>query len=166
VKSLGADHVFDAYDPEVGKKIREFTSNKLYYAWDCIGENGSTQQCADALADSSPSGQSIYYGSITKFEKFPREDAVVSYSIGYSAEGEDWEIGWEENTMRIPGNIEHLEWMKKWTVVVEKLAVEGKWKPHRQEVRSGGFEGILQGLEDLKNGKVSGAKLTYRVADP
>lgn len=96
----------------------------------------------------------------------PREDVVYSYSIGYSAEGEDWDMGWTGIVGHVPGNKEHYEWMKKWTVVAAQLLAEDKWKPHRQEVRSGGFEGILQGLEDMKNGKVSGAKLTYRLADP
>jgi hypothetical protein len=56
--------------------------------------------------------------------------------------------------------------MKNWVVVAERLLKEGKWRPHRQEVRKGGFDGILEGMKDMKEGKVSGVKLVYRVAEP
>lgn len=158
--------MFNSYDPEVGKKIRDFTNNKLFYAWDCIGNKGTPQQCADGLASYPPPGQSIFYGSIEEFEKMPREDVVHSYSIGFSSMGEEWESSYDKEPIKFPANREHYEWMKKWCSVAEKLLSDNKWRPHRQEVRSGEFEGILQGLNDLMSGKVSGTKLTYRVGEP
>lgn len=80
--------------------------------------------------------------------------------------GEDWQIDYNSEAKQVPGNPEHLVWMKKWIPVAERLLHEGKWRPHRQDIREGGFEGILQGLEDLKNGKISGVKVVYRVAEP
>jgi hypothetical protein len=66
----------------------------------------------------------------------------------------------------VPGKPEHWEWYKKWVLFAEKLLHEGKFRPHRVEFRKGGFEGIPEGLNDLKDGKVSGAKLVYRVGSP
>lgn len=65
----------------------------------------------------------------------------------------------------IAANPEDFEFGKRFWSTAEKLLREGKWKPHRAELRSGGLDGILGGLEDLKQGKVSGKKLVYRVSE-
>lgn len=163
VKSLGADHVFDAYDPDVGKKIREFTDNKLYYAWDCIG---APEQCAQALASSAPAGQELRYGHIVGWDVKLRDDIISTWSIGYSANGEDWQVGWTEEKRNIEAQPDHQEWMENWIPFAMKLLEEGKWKPHRQDVREGGLGGVVEGLRDMKEGRVSGAKLVYRVGVP
>lgn len=66
----------------------------------------------------------------------------------------------------IPAKPEHHEFAKKWLLSAEQLYAAGKFRTHRLDLRHGGFEGILEGLDDLKNGKASGVKLVYRVADP
>lgn len=43
--------------------------------------------------------------------------------------------------------------------VVETLLSEGRIKPHPKEVRSGGLEGILGGIQDMREGRVRGRKL-------
>lgn len=173
VKSLGADKVFNAYDADVGKQIREYTNNKLYYAWDCIGEHGSPDQCGDALSTSAPPNQTIHYGSIL-YRMVPswvtERGIAFHWSIGYTAWGEDWIVpspDWVSTMgggeLMQPKKPDHLEFMVKWTAFAEKLLMEGKWKPHRQDVREGGLEGVVQGLKDFKEGKISGVKLVYRV---
>ncbi|KAF2277950.1 oxidoreductase [Westerdykella ornata] len=166
VKSLGADHVFDAYDPDVGKKIREFTNNKLYYVWDCVGENGSIEQSGDALATEAPPGQEVRYGNILNPEAKQRDGVICTWSVGYSALGEEWAIGWKGGRETVPGKPEHYEWSSKWVDFVEQLLKDGKFKPHRQDVRGGGLNGVLDGLKEMKEGKVSGHKLVYRIAEP
>jgi hypothetical protein len=150
----------------VGKQIRAFTKNTLYYAWDCLGEHGSTEQCGDALASSAPAGQEIRYGNIVNTDVKLRNNIICTWSVGYSAVGEEWVANWMGDSVRVPGNPGHYEWMLKWVRFVEPLLHAGKFKPHRQDVREGGFEGILEGMRDLKEGKVSGAKLVYRVGGP
>lgn len=51
-----------------------------------------------------------------------------------------------------------------WKMAGELLA-QGKLKVHPPDVRPGGLEGVLEGLDELRQGKVSGKKLVYRVAD-
>ena len=65
-----------------------------------------------------------------------------------------------------PAKPEDYEFMITWMKTAQKLLEEGKWRPHRQEVREGGLEGVLTGMEDLKKEKVSGAKLVYRIGEP
>lgn len=167
MKSLGADAVFDSRDPTVGAQIREYTKNQLYYAWDCIGEHGSAPQCADALASSAPEGQQIRYGTILYGQPPPpRDDLVFTQTIGYTAGGYAWKIVSDGVDMNFPAQPDHLEFIQKWVPVAEKLMLEGKWRMHRAEVRHGSLEDVLVGLDDLQQGKVSGYKLVYKIAEP
>jgi NADPH:quinone reductase-like Zn-dependent oxidoreductase len=165
VKSLGADHVFDARDPDIGSKIRSFTDNKLYYTFDCLAEYGSPAQCANALASSAPPGQELRYGNIQIPDGGPRQDVINTFSNGFTATGEDFEIQIAGNWVKIEGKKDHYEFMRDWLALAGKLFAEGKWKPHRVEVREGGLEGVLEGLKDLEDGRVSGVKLVYRVGE-
>jgi hypothetical protein len=55
-------------------------------------------------------------------------------------------------------------WMRAWFEVLERLVMEKKIRPHpREMLGSHGLEGIVGGLERLKSGRVSGAKLVCRV---
>lgn len=44
-----------------------------------------------------------------------------------------------------------------------KLVASSQLAVHPPEVRKGGLQGVLEGMEDLKQGRVSGVKLVYRV---
>jgi NADPH:quinone reductase-like Zn-dependent oxidoreductase len=160
VKSLGADHVFDYKSPTCGADIRKASNNKIYYAWDTIGEGNSAQICADGMSSDTamPSGQKLQYANILS-AKFPREEVESKRTLMYSIMGEDFAKGGR----KIPAKKEDFEFMKKFVAISQKLIDEGKLKPHNLDVRPGGLEGILQGLEDMKNGKVSGKKLVYKL---
>jgi hypothetical protein len=46
-----------------------------------------------------------------------------------------------------------------------KLLASKQIVPHPSKVGSGGLEGVLDGMRQLKEGEVSGVKLVYRIAD-
>ena len=69
------------------------------------------------------------------------------------------------NPPKIPANEEDAQFMEMFIPIAEKLLAEGKIKVHPPSVRPGGLRGILEGFQDLREGKVSGEKLVYRVAD-
>jgi hypothetical protein len=60
-------------------------------------------------------------------------------------------------------NSEDKEFMKEFVAAAEVLIGEGKIKPHNVEVRPGGLDGILGGLKDMSEGKVSAKKLVYQI---
>ncbi|PCH01844.1 Polyketide synthase, enoylreductase [Penicillium occitanis (nom. inval.)] len=157
VKSLGADKWFDYNEPNVGAQIREYTQNKLKYAWDTVSEEGSAKICAEAL--SSEAGAK--YGSILSV-KSPREDVESVNTLMYTVFGEEFKFGKGSEFPAIP---EDFEYTKKFIELTEKLLAEGKLKAHRAKVGADGLKGVLKGLEDMKAGKVSGEKLVYRVEE-
>ncbi|KAH7015964.1 putative zinc-binding oxidoreductase ToxD [Macrophomina phaseolina] len=161
VKALGADAVFDYNSPTVGADIRKHTSNKLYHVFDCIAEGNASQICADALSDDTATKKAKYSALLTS--ECPRKDVESTFSLAYTAFGEAFTkpLG--------PGNFpamkEHYEFDKKFWKLSEQLLAEGKFKVHRPDIRAGGLEGVLHGLDELRQHKVSGKKLVYKVDD-
>jgi hypothetical protein len=159
VKSLGADLVLDYSSPNVGQKIREYTHNKLFYAYDTIGEGSAPQICADALStEKQPNGEKPQYCVIIKAE-LPRSDVDQHHTFGSTALGE----AFEKAGGTFKANLEDLRHAKIITEQAETLLEQRKFTPHRYEARSGGLDGILGGLDDLRNGRISGKKLVYRL---
>jgi len=64
----------------------------------------------------------------------------------------------------IPAQPEHYEFGKKVWAVLEKLLADGKIKVPPLGKREGGLEGVFGGLQELREGKVSGTKLVYTIA--
>jgi hypothetical protein len=93
--------------------------------------------------------------------ELPRDDVDQHHTFGSTAIGE----AFEKAGGKFDGNKEDFEHSKIVWAKAEKLLEEKRFEPHRYEVRPGGLDGILGGLEDLKNGKVSGIKVVYRISD-
>jgi hypothetical protein len=68
--------------------------------------------------------------------------------------------------MTFPKSTEDKEFMKEFVAAAELLIAQGKVKPHRIEIRPGGIDGILDGLKDMSEGKVSASKVVYQIANP
>lgn len=159
VKEHGADHVFDYNSPTCGSDIRELTKNRLFYAWDCFAESPSPKVCSDALStEKSPSGEQPIYGSLA-MEGSGRDDVTSVTSMAYTIFAEPFERG----PFYIPPSQEDFEFAKEFMTLIDQLLTDGSFKPHRVELRSGGIAAIPEGIEDLKNYKVSGKKLVYPV---
>ena len=165
VKRLGADAIFDYKDADCGRKIRDHTANTLMHAFDTISEAGSAQICADAL--SSTSSGTKRYSSLLGISAFPREDVEKKTTLAYSAIGEEIRFGGGGSIIppKIPGRKEDLVFTEMWIAIAEGLLAEGKIQVHPVGLREGGLRGVLEGWQDMREGKVRGEKLVYRVAD-
>ena len=65
----------------------------------------------------------------------------------------------------LPPRPEIGEWAVSWYRCLEKLIVAGKIKPPPLELIPGRFEGIMNGLERIRKGDVSGKKLVVSLED-
>jgi hypothetical protein len=72
-------------------------------------------------------------------------EGFLKYGVDSSAAKADFEFG------------------KRWMDLREKLVAGGKLKPHPKRVGNGGLEGVLKGMQEMKQGKVSGEKLVCRI---
>lgn len=160
VRSLGADAVYNYNDSDVGTKIREDTKNGLKLAWDCIGVPQSIAICAAAL--SSDDTGCRYATTNTNVDKLPDRPGVkATHVFMYTI----FDRAFDKKDAHFPASREDFEFARRVFDLTEKLLWEGKLKTHPETVRPGGLDGVLQGMKDMKDGKVSGQKLVYRMAD-
>ena len=151
VKSLGAAAAFDYTDPESVGKINKFTNNKLRLAWDTIASTETAKFCTDCLVSGGN------YGAIVRV-KCPRDDVKHTYSLGTTCFGEPV----HKYGFHIDDTTADFEFMKKWIAAVETLLQQRKLKVHPPKVGRG-WESVLDGVDLVRQGKVSGHKLVYAV---
>lgn len=65
----------------------------------------------------------------------------------------------------IPAQPENFILGRRYMDIAEKLWAEGQLKMHPQRVGSKGLFGALEGMQEMREGKVSGEKLVYRIED-
>ncbi|KNG81698.1 protein TOXD [Aspergillus nomiae NRRL 13137] len=151
VRSLGADAVFDYRDPDCGKKIRDYTNDRLAIAWDTISLPASAEVCAAALT----TGPHAKYSCLLQVE-FPRADIKPTVTLAYTAFNEEFRIK-NRVVPVVPGD---FDFTKSFIEICRKLLATGKVKVHSPRVNKG-IEGVLDGLELLRKDKISGEKLVY-----
>jgi len=91
----------------------------------------------------------------------PRADVQSVFFLGYSMSGEAYIFEGEH----MEAQPEDFVFGSKWYGIAESLWAQGKWTPHPQRIEEGGLLGISDGLQQMRESKVSGEKLVYRVDD-
>ncbi|KAF5601169.1 zinc-binding oxidoreductase [Fusarium pseudocircinatum] len=157
-KSLGAHFVVDYKDPDAGRKIREYTNNKLRLAWNTISIPDSARICAEALTSSSSA--SLVYGSLLP-TKNPRTDVTSIATVFHTTFGRAFNFGGQH----MPASKDDYEFGKSFYGLAEQLIGQGRIQPLPGRVGGGGLKGVIDGLAELEAGKVQGEKLVYNVAD-
>ena len=158
LKSLGADAVFDYRSPTCAADIKSYTDNKLRYAWDCTGTG--TEICAAALSDTQPG----FYGVLTQADqgKLQATNPKVEgpfLTLAYDVVGEPYVFLGRD----VPAKPDELEFASKFVSLSENLLANGTVKPIKLAVNKTGtgLDGVLAGLDELRQGSVSAVKLVY-----
>lgn len=158
LKSLGADAVFDYKSSTCAKDIKEYTKDTLKYVVDCISEGTSPDIAVAAMSSSG--------GIYTTLLPIPNEKVQAINSkvenkgtLAYTAFGAAFTMGPGE----FPPMPENAKFGAEFWELSRKLLAEGKVKVHKPTVNKGGsgLKGVLEGLDLLRGGKVSGEKLVY-----
>ncbi|TFY70232.1 hypothetical protein EVG20_g2769 [Dentipellis fragilis] len=154
VKSLGADEVFDYHDPEVGKKIKAATGGKLKHAVDTISEKGSPKIISEALSD-----EGGRVAIILPYEA-PRPGVNVAFTIAYQLLGKSYEFPYkyvEDPDQTLRG--------KKYAKLLSEIIAKFDVKANPLLILPNGLASVAEGLQLQHDNKVSGHKITYRIAD-
>ncbi|EME39478.1 toxD-like protein [Dothistroma septosporum NZE10] len=173
LKELGVEETFDYKDPDCAKKvrgipickagyltdgalIRAFTSDSLVLALDCIAEGDSAKICEDSISESK--GGTICY----LFQaKHSRADIVDKRVFAYTVFGE----AFDKFGQSWPARAEDFARGKEFAALASQMLSDGQLRPHPVRLGKDGLEGVLDGLQQLRERKVSGAKLVYRVVE-
>ncbi|KAL1982381.1 hypothetical protein VTN96DRAFT_1412 [Rasamsonia emersonii] len=158
VRSRGAVAAFDYHDPDCGRKIREYTHDRLQLVWDTVSLPSSAAICAEAL---SSSGGGKYYTLLP--EKSPRRDVESRMTVAYFMFGEP--LLWNPAVGVEQASQEDFRYAAEFLDMATRLVAEGKVKPHPAQVHEGGLGGVLEGLQLMRMGRVSRAKLVYKVSE-
>ncbi|KAJ4248452.1 hypothetical protein NW762_012789 [Fusarium torreyae] len=89
-KGLGAEFAVDYMDPKAGAIVREYTNDKLKYAWDTISIQSSALICAESLT--SDSSLEPVYGNLLPV-KSPREDVKSVTTVMHTIFGREFQFG-------------------------------------------------------------------------
>lgn len=159
VKSLGADAAFDYRSPTCAADIKAYTNGAIRHAWDCIANPDATRICVAALSDDGGAYGSLL-GVPADLVHSVNPKVTNAVTMAYTVFGE----GFTKQRVFAPVPAD-FEFGKTFWELSRELLVQGKIKPAKPIVNQGGagLEGVLVGLEDLKNGKVSGGKLVYTI---
>ena len=114
------------------------------------------QICADALTSDS----GAHYGCLLKPD-LPRSDVETTYTLAYTLMGEGFKK--RGTTFEAKDLQDDFKFAVQWASISEQLLAGGKVKVHPPTVMDGGLDKVLDGLELLRNDKVSGQKLVYKV---
>ncbi|KAH8590065.1 putative ToxD-like zinc binding oxidoreductase [Bisporella sp. PMI_857] len=154
VKSYGADAVFNYRSPTAVKDITSEFPN-IALALDCISEGPSTHFCAEVLAkeggkvvtlldNGKPKIPNVTYEFIVIFTVFAEEFAWLP-PIG----------------PKFPANPSDRNALVQFYANLPSFL--DRIKPPPIQLVDGGFNGILKGLDQLREGKVSGKKLVVKL---
>ncbi len=157
VKSLGAEAAFDYKSPTAAADIKKFTEGRLRHVWDCIGSAESAELCASATSDQDGQYTSLEGNNASIIHNLNRQISVTQ-TLAYTIFGERFEkFGVTEPAPQ------DYEFAKMFWELASQLLASGKIKTTKPDVNRGGrgLEGVLVGLQELKEQKVSGMKLVY-----
>merc|ERR1711939_1133251 len=126
--------------------------------------NLSSQLQSQSQSHSPSSAHPQSHSQPTIHQPTPRSKsdgpAIESKStLAYTVIGEAFSFG----PNQIPAKPEDFEFAKTFWELTRGLLEEGKVKVHKPSVNKygKGFEGILKGMDEMKNGNVSGEKLVF-----
>ncbi|KLO04399.1 GroES-like protein [Schizopora paradoxa] len=156
LKEYGADVVFDYKDPDVVKKLKEATGDKIEYGFDCISEKGSVQLSQQAFRPEG--GRLILLLPTPSESELPRPDVKTSTTLAYMMLGTP--IQWGKITL--PAQPEDRACFVRWTKITTELFAKGAIKPLDVHV-VGDLDKIQEALDMLQSGKHS-TKLVLNVS--
>ena len=151
-KSIGADAVVDYRNNNVVQDIKNALQEhakgeKLLHVFDAISEGGSGKHIVE-VADS---GATITYvlQNAADYESKEKKFNLIRTYVGDSHSKED--------DSRRDFAFAYFRLISRWLG-------DGRLQAHPYEVVPGGLDGVIEGLKQLKEGKVSAKKLVFKVA--
>ena len=130
---------------------------------DCISEGSSTEISVKSMSTS----EAGLYSTLLpvpeeKIKEFsPSGTVKQNTTLAYTTVGESFTFG----STQMEAKPEDFEFAKKFWEIARSLLVDGKVKVHKPSVNKygKGWEGVMQGMEKMKNGEFSGEKLVYTI---
>ncbi|KAJ5296333.1 uncharacterized protein N7443_007226 [Penicillium atrosanguineum] len=175
--SLGADAVVDYNQIDAIRQVRRHIEDRgLFIILDCVSKDATAAFCYQCFAPPLSAGNenapwTFYYASLMPVKNLPPPPIMIPKSAIIHAEwnmvftcfGRRFTIvneGLGLNRTWEPSAVDR-EFMTFFYRCVEQIIPLGKIKLMPVEVREGGLEGVLEGIQLVKDGGALGKKLVY-----
>ncbi|RVX68794.1 hypothetical protein B0A52_07680 [Exophiala mesophila] len=155
VKSLGAAAAFNYNDEDCVEQVNRFIGHDrgIKYVFDTISTAATSAICARLIA---PKGRWAYVQMGTNI---PRDDVEKMYPLAYLAAGERVKKG---TAVDFPASKTDFDYVSEFMPIAESWLQQGILKPHPSLVGNG-LEQVIEGMDLMRHGKVSGKKLVYKL---
>ncbi|KZZ98914.1 enoyl reductase [Moelleriella libera RCEF 2490] len=157
VLSYGAEKAFDYRSPTAAQDIRAYTKNSLLYAFDCITTASTMKLCYEAIGRAG--GR---YAALDPYPESGHTRRIVKPGWILASLVKGRGSSWAAPYGREP-DAEALEFGENLLALAQQKINAGQMKSHPARVSSGGFAGVLEGIEMIRRKEVSGFKLVYTV---
>lgn len=134
--------------------LRSTTQGRIQIAVDCIATGQSATICASNMEISG--GKYISFTGASQIHD-PRITVVKIFGFTML----NREFLFESKGIRAEINLEDVKFATDFARRAERLIALNAIKHSAAEVRPGGLNGIISGLEDMKAGRVRGKRLVY-----
>ena len=91
--------------------------------------------------------------------EFPRAEIKTVFFLGFTVTGETFEIEGEV----WDAVLGEFDLATKFISLNEKLLAAGTVKGHPVKLMDGGLDGVLDGMQAMNEGRISGVKMVYRI---
>lgn len=138
--------------------VKAFAGKPIRHALDCITDAESAAICYRALGRTG--------GTYACLEECPtawrtRRSVKVKEVMGFQVLGVDIDLA--GSTYTRPGDPALFEIGKQWAAEIEALMESDGFKPHPLRELDNGWNSIIEGLDLLRKGEVSGQKLVVKI---
>jgi len=155
-KSVGADLVADYHDTDAVQKIKDATGDSIAIALDAISVASSEAFASRVI---KPDGGKVILVLGPEKDGQVREDVVLQPTLIYTSLGRSFSMLGQEYPV-IPEDRAHMvAFLKK----VPELVRTKKISPNKTKVWEGGLQAVPDGLQYMREGKVSAEKIVYRL---
>ncbi|KIL93676.1 hypothetical protein FAVG1_02236 [Fusarium avenaceum] len=156
LKSCGVKGVFDYRDPQVVDKIREAVPD-LRYVFDTIGNNSSSKTASSAITHSSGVLCTVRPGKANTDDV--AKNVKVTDVLVWTAFLQDHRYG----DFHWPPSQEDHDLAAKFFRELPDLLSSGKIKPNTTKLIESGLDGVEQGFQEYRDGKISNYKIVYKI---
>ena len=162
LENIGASFVFDYKDEDVASKIRKVAGEPgVQFVLDTISEKGTTEKAIDAVGPKG--GKVVHLLPVADEIRNRRSDVQVIHTLLYQLIGPMWSFPFlPDDQPPVRSYLEH-DWVqlsKGWSPGIGA----GSLKPQRIRKLEPGFDGIVAGMKQMREGSYGREKLVGYVS--
>ncbi|KAK2026637.1 GroES-like protein [Colletotrichum zoysiae] len=154
--SLGANHIFDYKDPDVISKIKQAMPS-VDYIFDTIGTESSSTLASQAM---NPAGGTLC--TVRPFREHTEDvtsQTKVTSVLVFTSFFKNHTMG----SNLLPASEEDHRLASEFYEKIPQLLRQGKIKPNSPQLIQGGLDGIQEGFQMYRDGKIRRNKVVYRL---